>query len=88
MEKRRIGTKTNIRAVDVMSITGKTCAEKANKEEYFGSVAAKQDNLKNSKEAGRESQGTQGLSITCRCIESVSFLSCMIKYFRVYDSHF
>ena len=49
----------------------------------FGRVAANQDNLENSKEAGREAQKTQGLSRKCRCGGSVFSLSCVIEYFRI-----
>ena len=51
-------------------------------QESTGSVAANQDSLENSKEAGREAQGTRGLSKNCRCIGSVSSLSRVIKYFQ------
>ena len=47
-----------------------------------GTVAANQDNLENSNEARRETQGTQSLSKNFRCIGSVFSLSRVIKYFR------
>ena len=46
-----------------------------------GNVAANQDNLENSNTAGRDAQGTQGLSKNCRCKGCVSYLSRVIKYF-------
>ena len=44
----------------------------------MGTVAT-QDNLENSNEAGKEMQGTQGLSENFRCIGSVFSLSRVIK---------
>ena len=41
------------------------------RQESVGSVAADPDNLDNSMEAGREAQGTQGLSKNCSSKESV-----------------
>ena len=55
---------------------------KKRRQERFGSVAANPDKLENSKEAGREAQGTQGLSKNCTNRESVSPLSRLIKGFR------
>ena len=56
--------------------------EKNSKHESIGSVPVNHDNRENSKEAGSETQGTQGLSKNCRCRESVSSLSRLIKSFR------
>ena len=81
-EKRICGTKLR-RSVDVMWITGKTWIEEVkNQLECIGSVAANQENLENSNEAGRITQGTQGLRKNFRCIGSVSSLSRVMRYFR------
>ena len=53
------------------------------RQERIGSVAADPDNLENSKEAGREAQGTGGLSRECTSRESVSPLSRLIRGFRI-----
>ena len=45
-------------------------------------MAASPDNLQNSRAAGREGQGTQGLSKNCTSRERVSPLSRLIKGFR------
>ena len=50
--------------------------------ERFGSVAAKPDNLRSNKEAGRGAQGAQGSSKICTSRESVSPLSRLIRGFR------
>ena len=47
-----------------------------------GSVTADPDDLEDSKEAGREAQGTQGLSNKCTSKESVFPLSRRIRGFR------
>ena len=52
---------------------------KKRRQERVGSVAADPDNLESSKKAGREAQGTQGLSKTCTSRGSVSPLSRMIR---------
>ena len=51
-----------------------------------GFVAAEPDNLKKSKEAGGEAQGTQGLSKNCTSRECVSPLSRLIRGFCSKDS--
>ena len=52
------------------------------RQESVGSVAADPDSLENNKEAGREAQGTQGLSKNYTSIESVSPLSRLIRGFH------
>ena len=54
---------------------------KKRRQESIGSVAADPDNLENSKEAGRESNGSQGLSKNCISRECVSPLSHLIRCF-------
>ena len=59
---------TTRRAVDVMWKTGKTWAEEESKQKQksVGSVDANQNKTEIRKDAGREAQGTQGLSKNCR----------------------
>ena len=52
---------------------------KKRRQERVGPVAANPDNLENSKETGREGQGTQGLSKNCTSRESMSPLSRLIR---------
>ena len=49
--------------------------------ERVGSVAADPDNLENSKEGGREVQGTRGLSKNCTNREKLSLLLRVIRGF-------
>ena len=56
--------------------------KKKRRQEMVGSVAADPDNLKNSKDAGGEAQGTQGLSKNLKSRESVFLLSDLIIAFR------
>ena len=55
---------------------------KKRRQERVDSVAANPNNLENSKEAGGEALGIQGLSKNCRSIESVPCLSRLIRSFR------
>ena len=55
---------------------------KKRRQQRVDSVDANPDNLENSKEAGGEAQGTQGLSKKCTSRERVSPLSRLIRDFR------
>ena len=55
---------------------------KKRRQERVGSVAADPDNLENSKKAGRDAKGTQGISKNCTSRESVFPLSRLIRVFR------
>ena len=67
MEERRRSARNRTRNVDTMWETGNTWVEREKKriQERVDSVAANPDNLGNSKEAGGEVPGTQGLSKNC-----------------------
>ena len=56
--------------------------EKKRRQDSADSVATDPDNLENSKEAGRQAQGTQGLSKSCIGTERVSPLPRVIRGFR------
>ena len=61
VDERRVCARKPRRVVDIMWKTGKTWAEgEETKHESVGSVAANQENIENTKEAGREALGTQG----------------------------
>ena len=55
---------------------------KKRRQEKVGSVGVDPDNLENSKKAGGEAQGTQGLSKNCTSRESVSPSSRLIRSSR------
>ena len=83
-EERRKSATNRTRDVDAMWETGETWLEREKKrrKERVSSVAANPENLENSKEAGGEAQGTQGLSKNSISRESVSPLSRLIRGFR------
>ena len=82
-EERRRSAKKRTRVVDVVRETERLgWKKKKRRQKRVGSVAANPDNLENSKKAGREAQGTQGLSKNCISRESVSPLSRLIRGFR------
>ena len=55
---------------------------KSSRQERVRSVATDPDNLENSREAGREAQGPQGLCKNCKSRERVSPLSRLIRGYR------
>ena len=83
VEERRICARKPRRVVDIMWEMGKTWAKaEKTKHESIGSIAANYYYIENSKEAGSETQRTQGLSKNCRCKGSVSSLSRLMTSFR------
>ena len=81
-ERQRSARKRKITA-DTMWERGRLgWKEKTTSTKRVRSVAVDPDNIENSKEVGREAQGTQGLSKNCTSRESVSPLSRFIIRFR------
>ena len=76
--KRPRNTRNRTRVVGAMWETGETSAEEekhVDKKGRVGSVATDPDTLENSKEAGKEAQGTQGLRKNCTSRECVPFVA-------------